>query len=48
VRYVFVNDAAHRFHHTLPHFEEMIEKVIKVTESADVKVHFTEKVFVED
>jgi quinol monooxygenase YgiN len=44
----FVDDAAHRFHHTLPHFKEMIEKVRKVTESADVKVHFADKVFVED
>ncbi len=44
----FVDDAAHRFHHALPHFKTMIEKVLAVTESADVKVHFTDKVFVED
>ena len=43
----FVDDAAHRFHHTLPHFKEMIEKVLKVTESSDVMVHFSDNVFVE-
>lgn len=44
----FLDDAAHRFHHTLPHFKEMIEKVGKVMESADVKVHFANEVFVDD
>jgi quinol monooxygenase YgiN len=44
----FVDDAAHRHHHTLPHFLAMIEEVGKVMESADVKVHFADEVFVED
>ncbi len=44
----FVDDAAHRFHHTLPHFKEMIERVLRVTDGSDIKVHFTDKVFVED
>lgn len=44
----FLDDAAHRFHHTLPHYKEMSQKVGKVMESADVKVHFANEVFVED
>jgi quinol monooxygenase YgiN len=43
----FVDDAAHHFHHTLPHFKEMVAKFSKVTESADVKVHFADEVFAE-
>jgi quinol monooxygenase YgiN len=44
----FLDDAAHRFRHTLPHFKEMSVKVGKVMESADVKVHVANEVFIEE
>lgn len=44
----FADDAAHHFHHTLPHFKNMATQFSKVIESADIKVHFTDNVFVED
>jgi quinol monooxygenase YgiN len=44
----FVDEAAHRFHHTLPHFKTMIDKVRAVMDRADVKVHLADAVYDDD
>ncbi len=41
----FVDDAAHRFHQTLPHFHTMIGKITAAMIESDVNVHFADSVF---
>ncbi len=39
----FVDDAAHRYHKTLPHFLELIDRIGPLLADSDVKVHFADQ-----